>query len=51
MPLVQGFLADRIGPLNQGLHVSFFVPVLCYIYILYYGFIGSKIRATERAAA
>jgi FHS family L-fucose permease-like MFS transporter len=39
IPPIQGYLADRIG-----LHVSFIVPALCYIYILYYGFVGSKIK-------
>jgi MFS transporter, FHS family, L-fucose permease len=37
MPLVEGALADRIG-----LHTAFFVPVLCYLYIVFYGFVGSK---------
>jgi FHS family L-fucose permease-like MFS transporter len=33
VPLLQGMLADRIG-----LQSAFFVPVLCYSYIAYYGF-------------
>jgi len=39
IPLAQGALADRIG-----LHVAFFLPVLCYLYIMFYGFVGSKPR-------
>ncbi|HWE53174.1 MAG TPA: sugar MFS transporter [Bryobacteraceae bacterium] len=37
IPLAQGSLADRIG-----LHHAFFLPVICYLFILYYGFIGSR---------
>ena len=44
IPLVQGFFADRIG-----IQHAFFLPVLCYIYIAYYGLIGSKHRATVAA--
>ncbi len=36
VPLAQGHLADRIG-----LHASFIVPALCYLYIVYYGVKGS----------
>jgi FHS family L-fucose permease-like MFS transporter len=39
LPPVQGFLADAIG-----IHTSFIVPALCFLYIIYYGFSGSKIR-------
>lgn len=37
LPLAQGALADRIG-----IHHAFILPVLCYIYIAYYGFRGSN---------
>ncbi|HEY0760146.1 MAG TPA: sugar MFS transporter [Acidisarcina sp.] len=37
IPLVQGVIADRIG-----VHHAFILPVLCYVYIAYYGFSGSK---------
>ena len=37
IPLAQGFIADRIG-----LHHAFLLPVVCYLYILFYGFIGSR---------
>ncbi|HXX65469.1 MAG TPA: L-fucose:H+ symporter permease [Bacteroidota bacterium] len=35
VPLLQGVFADQIG-----IHHAFFLPVLCYIYIAYYGFKG-----------
>jgi MFS transporter, FHS family, L-fucose permease len=38
IPLAEGALADRIG-----IHHAFILPVLCYIYITYYGFRGSKV--------
>jgi len=37
LPLVQGVIADTFG-----LHHAFFVPVICYLYILYYALSGSK---------
>jgi MFS transporter, FHS family, L-fucose permease len=37
LPLIQGVIADHIG-----LHHAFFVPVICYLYILFYGLSGSK---------
>ena len=37
LPLIQGVIADRIG-----LHHAFFVPVICYLFILFYGLSGSK---------
>lgn len=36
VPVIQGFFADQIG-----IHHAFFLPVLCYLYIAYYGFKGS----------
>ncbi|WP_028998671.1 L-fucose:H+ symporter permease [Azohydromonas australica] len=35
VPVVMGFFADRIGLLH-----AFFVPLLCYLYIAYYGLKG-----------
>ena len=35
IPVVQGFFADNIG-----IHHAFFLPVLCYLYIAYYGWKG-----------
>lgn len=37
LPLIQGVIADHIG-----LQHAFFVPVICYLYILFYGLSGSK---------
>ena len=37
IPELQGVLADRIG-----IHHAFILPVICYLYIAYYGFKGSK---------
>ena len=37
IPVVQGAIADRIG-----IHHAFILPVLCYLYIAFYGFRGSK---------
>jgi FHS family L-fucose permease-like MFS transporter len=39
LPVVQGIFADRIG-----IQAAFFIPVLCYCYIAYYGWSGHKIR-------
>jgi len=37
LPFLQGALADRIG-----IHHAFIIPVICYIYILYYALWGSR---------
>ncbi|CRX70421.1 L-fucose:H+ symporter permease [Stenotrophomonas sp. BSUC-16] len=37
IPLLQGMLADRIG-----LHLSFLLPIACYLYIIFYGLVGSR---------
>jgi len=37
LPVIQGVIADRVG-----LHHAFILPVICYLYILFYGLIGSK---------
>ena len=36
-PVIQGVIADHVG-----IHHAFFLPVLCYLYILFYGLSGSK---------
>ncbi|HUE42346.1 MAG TPA: sugar MFS transporter [Candidatus Sulfotelmatobacter sp.] len=46
IPELQGLIADRIG-----IHHAFFLPILCYIYIMYYGFVGSQKKEPVRAAA
>lgn len=38
IPLLQGFLADSIG-----VQKAFFIPVICYLYIVYYGYKGHRI--------
>jgi MFS transporter, FHS family, L-fucose permease len=37
IPLTQGAVADRIG-----IHHAFFLPVICYLYILFFALSGSK---------
>ena len=37
IPVAQGALADTIG-----IHTAFILPAICYLYIVYYGFVGSK---------
>ena len=36
VPVIQGAIADRIG-----IHHAFFIPVICYLYILFYALRGS----------
>jgi FHS family L-fucose permease-like MFS transporter len=43
IPLAQGAIADKIG-----IHHAFFLPVICYLYILYFAVSGSKPNS-ERA--
>lgn len=42
MPVFQAFLADHIGLL-----ISFIVPLVCYLYIMYYGFKGHRPQTVE----
>jgi FHS family L-fucose permease-like MFS transporter len=44
LPVIQGAIADQFG-----LHHAFVLPVLCYLYIAFYGLSGSKPNS-ERAA-
>jgi len=37
VPVIQGYFADHAGILN-----SFFVPVVCYLYIVFYGLYGHR---------
>jgi FHS family L-fucose permease-like MFS transporter len=37
IPWIQGVLADKVG-----IHHAFVLPVICYLYIVYYGFKGSR---------
>jgi FHS family L-fucose permease-like MFS transporter len=36
IPLMQGWFADMMG----GYHASFFIPIICYIYLAFYGIKG-----------
>jgi FHS family L-fucose permease-like MFS transporter len=38
LPVLQGALADSIG-----IHMAFLMPAICYLYIVYYGFSGSRV--------
>ena len=40
VPVLQGVMADSVG-----LQVSFLVPIVCYVFIAYYGLKGSKVAA------
>jgi MFS transporter, FHS family, L-fucose permease len=46
LPVIQGVIADRVG-----LHHAFVLPVICYLYILYYGLSGSKPNSERYARA
>jgi len=42
LPFIQGLFADRIG-----IQQAFFIPVLCYLYIAYYGWRGARFNQTK----
>ena len=46
LPVIQGAIADTVG-----LHHAFILPVLCYLYILFYGLSGSKPNGLRQARA
>ena len=46
LPVIQGVIAD-----NVGLHHAFVLPVICYLYILFYGLSGSKPNSERYARA
>jgi len=46
IPLTQGAIADRIG-----IHHAFFLPVICYLYILFFALSGSKPNSERYAHA
>jgi FHS family L-fucose permease-like MFS transporter len=48
IPLAQGALADTP---QIGIHHAFILPVLCYLYIAFYGFSGSNRKPLESAKA
>lgn len=44
IPLAQGAIADKIG-----IHHAFFLPVICYLYILFFALSGSKPNSERHA--
>jgi len=46
LPVIQGAIADHVG-----LHHAFFLPVICYLYVLFYGLSGSKPNSERYAKA
>ena len=46
LPVIQGVIADHVG-----LHHAFVLPVMCYLYILFYGLSGSKPNSERYATA
>ncbi|MGA7754128.1 MAG: sugar MFS transporter [Candidatus Sulfotelmatobacter sp.] len=46
LPVAQGWIADQIG-----IHHAFFLPVICYLYILFFALSGSKPNSERYAIA
>ena len=46
LPVIQGVIADHVG-----LHHAFVLPVICYLYILFYALSGSRPNSERRAIA
>ena len=46
IPVAQGAIADRIG-----IHHAFFLPVICYVYILFFALSGSRPNSQRYAKA
>jgi MFS transporter, FHS family, L-fucose permease len=46
IPLAQGAIADRIG-----IHHAFFLPIICYLYVLFFAMSGSKPNSERHARA
>jgi FHS family L-fucose permease-like MFS transporter len=46
LPVAQGALADGLG-----VQAAFIMPAICYLYIVYYGFIGSRVIASSASRA
>jgi MFS transporter, FHS family, L-fucose permease len=44
IPELQGVLADRVG-----VHHAFILPILCFLYIAWYGVRGSKVKVPKSA--
>ncbi len=39
IPELQGMIADKVG-----IHHAFVLPLICYLYVAYFGMVGSKVR-------
>jgi MFS transporter, FHS family, L-fucose permease len=46
LPVIQGAMADRVG-----LHHAFVLPVICYLYIIFFALSGSKPNSVRHATA
>jgi MFS transporter, FHS family, L-fucose permease len=46
LPVIQGAIADQVG-----LHHAFVLPLLCYLYIIFYALSGSKPNSERYANA
>ncbi len=46
IPEIEGALADKIG-----IHYAFIIPAICYLYIMFYGFRGSREVGTSTPLA
>jgi MFS transporter, FHS family, L-fucose permease len=46
LPVIQGAIADHVG-----IHHAFVLPVICYLFILFYGLSGSKPNSERYAKA
>ena len=46
LPVIQGVIADQVG-----LHHAFALPVICYLYIVFYALQGSKPNSLRHVAA
>jgi FHS family L-fucose permease-like MFS transporter len=44
LPVIQGVIADHVG-----IHHAFLLPIICYMYIVYYGLSGSKPNSLRHA--
>lgn len=55
IPVVQGAIADFLATegsnvheaKNEGIKIAYLLPILCYAYIAFYGFVGSKPKNIE----
>ena len=45
IPVIQGMVADRIG-----VHSSFLVPAICYLYVAFYGLKGCHLSKQDQAS-